>query len=425
MGSMNRLLNKTLLYYTFFATIILLLSAPFFYWMMEQLYTDDVDEAIVLRKKEFETNNQQTLHITDIAVWNKFNRDIRILPDTVVSKPKDSIIQQTFYDALVPEWEPYRVLYTNVTIDGQPFVLMIQLNLVESEDLIRTIIWIYLGILFSLLLVIFFLTRFISNRLWQPFYDTLKKIDQFNIEQHNSPTFIETNIREFEQLNTGLEKLIQGNLQSYASQKSFTQNAAHELQTPLAVFQSKLDLLLQDNSLTQPQAVIVQSLYEATSRLTRINKNLLLLAKIENNQFSETTSFSVNELITDVTPYFTEQANSKKLVIENETDSIIAINANRGLAEIMVNNLFLNAVRHNVENGKIILSLKDNTFTISNSGALQSLDEAILFKRFGKGSSDTRSSGLGLAIVKEICDRYDWKVNYQFSDGLHHFSIRF
>ena len=116
MGSMNRLLNKTLLYYTFFATIILLLSAPFFYWMMEKLYTDDVDEAIVLRKKEFETNNQQTLRITDISVWNKFNRDIRILPDTVVSKPKDSIIQQTFYDALVPEWEPYRVLYTNVTI---------------------------------------------------------------------------------------------------------------------------------------------------------------------------------------------------------------------------------------------------------------------------------------------------------------------
>ena len=154
---MNRLLNKTLLYYTFFATIILLLSAPFFYLMMERLYTDDVDEAIFLRKKEFEINNQQTLHITDIAVWNKFNRDIRILPDTVVSKPKDSILQQNIYDALVPEWEPYRVLYTNVKIEGQPFVLMIQLNLVESEDLIKTIIWLYLGILFALLLVIFLL----------------------------------------------------------------------------------------------------------------------------------------------------------------------------------------------------------------------------------------------------------------------------
>jgi signal transduction histidine kinase len=425
MGSMNRLLNKTLLYYTFFATIILLLSAPFFYWMMEKLYTDDVDEAIVLRKKEFETNNQQTLHITDIAVWNKFNRDIRILPDTVASKPKDSIIQQTFYDALVPEWEPYRVLYTNVKIGGQPFVLMIQLNLVESEDLIKTIIWIYLGILFALLLVIFFITRFISNRLWKPFYDTLKKIDQFNIEQHTSPEFSVTNVKEFEQLNAGLEKLIQGNLQSYASQKSFTQNAAHELQTPLAIFQSKLDLLLQDTSLTQPQATIVQSLYEATSRLTRINKNLLLLAKIENNQFAEITTFTINELINDVTPYFTEQADSKRLAIEKNTEAIVGINANRGLAEIMINNLFLNAVRHNIEYGKILVSLKDNRFTIANSGTTQPLDETILFKRFGKGSADVRSSGLGLAIVKEICDRYGWQVSYKFEDGLHYFSVSF
>lgn len=422
---MNRLLNKTLLYYTFFATIILLLSAPFFYWMMEKLYTDDVDEAIVLRKKEFETNNQQTLHVTDIAVWNKFNRDIRILPDTVVSKPKDSIIEQTFYDALVPEWEPYRVLYTNVKIEDQPFVLMIQLNLVESEDLIKTIIWIYLGILFALLLVIFFLTRFISNRLWQPFYDTLRQIDQFNIEQHISPEFVVTNVKEFEQLNTGLKKLIQGSQQSYASQKSFTQNAAHELQTPLAVFQSKLDLLLQDTSLTQPQAAIVQSLYEATSRLTRINKNLLLLAKIENHQFAETTTFTINELIDEVTPYFIEQANSKQLGIENNMEIEVGVIANRGLAEIMINNLFLNAVRHNIENGKIFLSLSDKMLTISNSGVPHPLDEKSLFKRFGKGSTDVKSNGLGLAIVKEICDRYDWKVSYKFENQLHCFSIRF
>lgn len=422
---MNRLLNKTLLYYTFFATIILLLSAPFFYWMMEKLYTDDVDEAIVLRKKEFETNNQQSLKVSDIAVWNKFNRDIRILPDTVVSKPKDSIIQEVFYDALVPEWEPYRVLYTNVKIEGQPFVLMIQLNLVESEDLIKTIIWIYLGILFSLLLVIFFITRFISNRLWQPFYDTLKKINQFNIEQHSSPIFTETNIREFEQLNAGLEKLIQGNLQSYTSQKSFTQNAAHELQTPLAVFQSKLDLLLQDNSLTQPQAIIVQSLYEATSRLTRINKNLLLLAKIENNQFSETSAFSIKDLIDQVLPYFTEQANSKELIIERKSESILDINANRGLVEIMVNNLFLNAIRHNIEKGNIFITLKDNSFTIANTGITKALDTDILFKRFGKGSADVRSNGLGLAIVKEICDRYDWKIDYSYTDNLHQFCVMF
>lgn len=422
---MKRLLNRTLLYYTIFATIILLLSTPFLYLMMEKLYTDDVDEAIMLRKKEFETNNQQTLSIADIAIWNKFNRDIRILPDTVVSNPKDSIIQQTFLDVLVPEWEPYRVLYTDEMIENQRYVLMIQLNLVESDDLIRTILKLYVGLLFILLLVIFFATRFISNRLWRPFYNTLEKVKQFNIEQHNQPQFAASKIREFKELNTSLHKLIQSNLQSYTSQKTFTQNAAHELQTPLAIFNSKLDLLLQDKSLTEPQSKILESLYTAASRLSRINKNLLLLAKIESNQFAGVTTFTLNELIVEELPYFTEQAEQKSLNIKTLRHANIILKANRGLTEIMVDNLLLNAIRHNIDKGDIEISLKGQQLVISNTGLQQSLDIENLFKRFGKSSTDAHSSGLGLSIVKEICDRYGWQIQYQFVTNRHLFSISF
>lgn len=422
---MKRLLNRTLLYYTILATIILLLSTPFLYLMMEKLYTDDVDEAIMLRKKEFETNNQQSLTIADIAVWNKFNRDIRILPDTVVSNPKDSIIQQIFLDALVPEWEPYRVLYTDERIENQRYVLMIQLNLVESDDLIRTILELYVGLLFVLLLVIFFATKFISSRLWKPFYNTLEKVKQFNIEQHNQPQFATTKIREFDELNTSLNKLIQSNLQSYISQKTFTQNAAHELQTPLAIFNSKLDLLLQDKSLTEPQSKILESLYTAASRLFRINKNLLLLAKIENNQFAGVTTFTLNGLVKEVLPYFTEQAEQKSLVIEQVNQNEIVLQANQGLAEIMVNNLLLNAIRHNIDKGDIEISLKEQQLVISNTGLQQPLDAEKLFKRFGKSSTDAHSSGLGLSIVKEICGRYDWQVQYQFNKNRHIFSVTF
>lgn len=422
---MNRLLNKTLLYYSFFATVILLLSAPFIYWTMEKLYRDDVDEAILLRRDEFETNNRKSLQISDISVWNKFNRDTRILPDTVKSSPKDSIIQQVFYDALVPEWEPYRVLYKDVTIEGKPFVLMIRLNLVESDDLIRTIVWIYIGILFVLLLVIFFITLFVSNRLWKPFYDTLSEMERFNIELHSVPEFSETKVTEFSQLNNRLTKLIQQSLQSYVTQKAFTQNASHELQTPLAIFQSKLDLLLQDNSLRKDQVIILHSLYESVSRLTRINKNLLLLAKIENKQFAEVSSFTLNDIVKEVIPYFTEQAENKRLSIEMDLRSVVSLNANKVLAEIMINNLFLNAIRHNVENGKIILTLEANCFTIANTGSEKALDGKTLFERFRKNSTDVRSSGLGLAIAKEICDRNHWAINYHFDVPFHIFTVVF
>lgn len=422
---MNGLLNKTLLYYTLFATFILLLSSPFFYLMMEKLYIDDVDEAILLRKKEFLLKSEANLKTTDIAVWNRFNRDTRILPDTIPVQEKERIIQKLFYDEITPEWEPYRVLYTNVRIQGNPYILMIRLNLVESEDLIRTLTWLYFGVLFTLLIVIFFVTRFISNRLWKPFYDTLKKIRQFNIEQHTAPVFNSTRVKEFRQLNKGLIKLINDNLKAYQSQKEFTGNAAHELQTPLAVFSSKLDLLLQDTSLNDNQAAILNSLYEAVSRLSRVNKNLLLLAKIENNQYATLDQVNIKAVIEEVLPYFTEQAVSRNLTIETDIEDAPVLNTSKPLAEIMINNLILNAIAHNRINGSISIKATNNRLSICNTSEQQELNTESLFKRFGKISRGSNSSGLGLAIIKQICQLHGWEVKYNYKSDKHCFTVTF
>ncbi len=422
---MNKLLNRTLLYYTVFASIILLLSSPLFYFMMEKLYIDDVDEAIMLRKREFLLKSRATLQTSDMKVWNRFNRDIRILADTISTKPKDKIIQEVFYDEMTPEWEPYRVLYTDVAIHKQRYVLMIRLNLVESQDLIRTLTWLYCFVLFTLLIVIFFVTRFISSRLWKPFHDTLDRIRQFNIEQHTLPDFTMTPIVEFRQLNKGLSELIKNNLKAYQNQKEFTENAAHELQTPLAVFQSKLDMLLQEPSLNNSQAIILQSLYDASSRLSRVNKNLLLLAKIENNQYTLWEQVDTGSLIKDVLPYFSEQALSRNLNIDDNINDAPVVNAAKSLAEIMINNLILNAITHNRMNGSISIKATEKEITICNTSDQPPLNTENLFKRFGKISRASHNSGLGLAIIKQICQLHNWKVSYQYHLGRHCFSIIF
>lgn len=422
---MNKLLNRTLLYYTVFASIVLLFSSPLFYFMMENLYIDDVDEAIMLRKKEFLLKSRAILQTADINVWNRFNRDTRILADTISTKPKDKIIQEVFYDEMTPEWEPYRVLYTNVVIQKQRYVLMIRLNLVESQDLILMLTWLYCFVLFTLLIVIFFATRFISNRLWKPFYDTLDKIRQFNIEHSSLPDFAKTPIIEFRQLNKGLIELIKNNLKAYQNQKEFTENAAHELQTPLAVFQSKLDMLLQEPSLNNNQAIILQSLYEASSRLSRVNKNLLLLAKIENNQFILSEPVDTKTLIEEVLPYFTEQSLSRNLTIDANITDAPVVNAAKSLAEIMINNLLLNAITHNRMNGTISIKATEKEFTICNTSDQQQLNTENLFKRFGKISRASHNSGLGLAIIKQICQLHNWQVSYQYHLGRHCFSIIF
>ena len=423
---MNKLLNRTLSYYLVLSTIVLALSGPGFYWLIEKLYLDDVDEAITLHKDEFLKNNMPNLSLNDISQWNRFNRDIHIYnPAEVAQKPKGRIIREIFFDALSPEYEPYHVLYKPIEIKGRPFVLMVRLNLVESEDLMLTLTWLYIAIIFLLLIANFIVTSLISNKLWKPFYNTLDQVERFNLEFSNIPKFPTSSIREFTKLNNALSKLIDDNVKAYRIQKEFTENASHELQTPLAVFQSKLDMLLQEPELNQNQAAILLSLYEAASRLSRMNKNLLLLAKIENNQYQEFEQIKLEKLVNEALPYFKEQALSRNLKIITDINNMPVINASKPLVEILVNNLLLNAISHNLTDGHIYIQGSTNSFSVINTSEQTSLNSDNLFKRFSKFSKSTSSSGLGLAIIQQICNYHHWQVQYAYKNERHWFTINF
>jgi len=157
-----------------------------------------------------------------------------------------------------------------------------------EEDILHGIMIQFALIVTVLGVAIVLMMRFISGRLWQPFDKTLEVIEHFKLENGVCPQLAESDTKEFARLNTALQRLMTNSLNSYRLQKEFTENASHELQTPLAVFQSKLDLLLQQPELTERQADIIQDLYQMNNRLSRLNRNLLLLAKMENNQFSRT-----------------------------------------------------------------------------------------------------------------------------------------
>ncbi|OJW81913.1 MAG: hypothetical protein BGO69_14905 [Bacteroidetes bacterium 46-16] len=288
-----------------------------------------------------------------------------------------------------------------------------------------TLTWLYVGFLFLLLLANFYVTRLISNRLWQPFYDTLEKIEKFNIEQQNVPQFTKSVIEEFKKLNQAISKLISDNVKAFRIQKEFTENASHELQTPLAVFQSKLDMLLQEPELNQNQAAILLSLYEAASRLSRMNKNLLLLAKIENNQYSILEPVDISGVVNEVIPYFKEQSISRNLQISTNITNMSVLNASRPLVEILVNNLILNAISHNRLNGRIDIQGTIEELSISNTSDQTALNADHLFKRFSKFSKSTSSSGLGLSLIQQICNYHHWQVKYFYKNDMHSFTIIF
>lgn len=423
-GKMNKkLLHKSSKAYMVFAIFILCVFAPAFYFVTKQLYINDADEALILRKNEFLKFYAPTLKESEIPMWNRFNRDIKIKEAGTISG--DTFFYTHYFDTLANEIEPYRELNATVHIEGKPYVYSARINLVETEDLIKSIALLFLVITSLLLGGLLIINKILSSILWKPFYDTLAQVEKFEIDKYKEPKFIKTNIEEFNRLNQSIEKLIKRNITIYQSQREFIENAAHELQTPLAIFQANIETLIQSGEFTKSQYNILNTLNENIARLSRINKNLLLLSKIDNEVYFEKSKINIQELVDKLFEFFSEQAITKNITIHKNIKKPIYVSANPVLTELLISNLFLNAIKHNKVGGKIILESSNHSITISNTSNFDVLQEEKLFSRFSKQNVSEHGTGLGLAIVKKIADLNKWPIKYSYENSLHSFTIFF
>jgi signal transduction histidine kinase len=400
-----------------------MVSAPLFYYFTEKLYADEINDTLILHKNEFLQYVIPTLKTTDIDNWNKYNRDIKIKPSE--NRVRDTILQTTYYDTLDNELEPYRELHSPILIEGKNYAYVAKINMIETKDLLQSIVLLFIIVILILLVGLYFTTKVLSRKLWKPFNDTLNQIEHFEIDKNKKPFFLKTDIEEFNRLNSSIEKLIEKNSIIYKNQREFIENAAHELQTPLAVFQAKIDTLIQLPNITQEQSEILSSLNDNVSKLNHLNKNLLLLSKIEDNTYYKKEIIIVNDIIQKNLVFFTEQASAKNISIKTTLENEIKIESNSTLVEILINNLLLNSIRHNITDGQILITISENMLTVSNTGQVQSLDTNKLFIRFSRSTSSEQGNGLGLAIIKKITDLNQWRIDYSFQNDLHNFQVRF
>lgn len=419
----NKLLHKTQRAQLLYLLILFVLVAPIFYIVVHKLYVKEVDESLILAKSEFLQKTISKLATEDIANWNRFNEKVKI--EAYNGIKSDTLYNKFYYNFLEKEEEPFRVLESTIIIDGKIHTFSLRTSLLELEDLIIAIIIFFIIILLLLITGVLFINQRLSKHLWRPFYKTLHQIERFEIDKNNKPDFSLSNIEEFNRLNESIEKLIIRNIQIYNNQREFVENAAHELQTPIAVFKAKIDMLIQRDDITHGQAEILTTLNETTSRLNKLNRNLLLLSKIDNQQFSQKELISINELIKNQLPFFEGQAIKNNIEIKAVLNKKVETKAHIGLTEIMVNNLLLNAIKHNVNNGIITISTNNNSLTISNTGKSEQLQQDKLFSRFYKSSTSNKGNGLGLAIVKKIVDQNQWTISYSYFEHTHTFTVHF
>jgi len=421
----QKLLNKNLRYYMGYGLMVALVVIPAFYVITRLYIVHEIDEFLYKERNYFVEKNLPKLTTDEIPIWNQYNNYLTILSD--MGEKEDSIFtSKHVYLKLKQYFKSYRSLYSPIEIEGEKYTLYINLNLGEFLEVLNMITIFLCLLVFCLMTGLAITTRLIHGKLWKPFYKTLSLTEQFNIQNDTVPIFQPTDTKEFEQLNNALKKLMKENVQTFKTQKEFTENASHEIQTPLAVLRSNLDILLQQNNLTEEQMVIIQTLYEATSRMVRINKNLLLLAKLDNLQFRDTQTINVADAIEASLSFLSAQTQAAKIALGKEViDRTLTVQANKILFESLVNNLITNAIKHNISDGMLLVTLKENRLLIINTGVENRLDDDMLFRRFSCLNVKTKGSGLGLAIVRQICLLYNWQINYSFEDTTHRFEVVF
>jgi signal transduction histidine kinase len=291
----------------------------------------------------------------------------------------------------------------------------------ETEYLIQIISAITVALTTVLLAILVITNRFVLNGLWKPFYNILEQVKRFNVADTNKVTVMKTNVDEFEDLGDAVTKMSARVTMDYQGLKTFTENASHEMMTPLAVITSKLDMLIQDESLKADQFAQITDIYSAAGKLSRLNQSLLLLVKIDNNLLPEAEKLNIKNIILEKAQQFQEMIANKNIQLSIELIDV-ELNASRYLVDVLVNNLFSNAIRHNKNGGKIEIELSGNQLIFRNTGDPKPLEQDAIFERFYK-SSASDGTGLGLAIMKNICTLYNFEIKYSFKKGMHCFLV--
>lgn len=417
-----KLLTKTTLY--FLAALVPMLALAGFYlfdqFSKEINYRSDKelisDEMVWTQYLETEAENGTTFILK--------TPDLSIFP-TDDAPASDPTLTNTYgYGIKGRDKIPYRQLSQVVAINGNSYQITIRQSQEQKTALVTAVTRIMLFVFVGLFGATLIFNWAISKRLWKPFRHSLNKIRSAELQKMEAIHFEKTNTEEFNELNASLNYMTGKMYKDYVNMKEFTENAAHEMQTPVAVVQSKLELLLQDNNLREEQVQSILLSVTTLRRLSNLNEGLLLLAKIENNQYETSEEISLVSITEKYLRLFDEFIKEKQLMIKTTFQDDFIIKLHPILADSLITNLLGNAIKYNYNGGNIDIIISAKNYHISNTSTVKPISTEKLFMRMNSSKDiDERSNGLGLAIVKKIADVNHLQIIYEAQNGVHSFDI--
>jgi signal transduction histidine kinase len=418
-----KLLFKVTLYYLIITLVVFGVGGVMTYDIFQKQVQQETDRYLISRLWSLENSIENGESPTAFISNNLFIKEV----DNAIDETR-FVFGDTLADhpsPMISRLEPHRKLKVVRKINDQTFKIEIFDVIVESDDIFSGVFQSQTRLFIILGTVLVLSSFLVSIWLFRPFNVTLQAIKNFRLNDTSPILLQKTNTREFRELNQILDQMVQKIQSDYLSLKEFSENASHEMQTPLAVAKGKMELLLQSKNMDEEQLSLINSAYNSIDHLSKMGRSLGLLTKIENNEFADLKEINLSENIENTLYDFQELLGLKGIDISEQIEENVIVRSDPVLIKILISNLFQNAIRHNIPGGRIGIKLSSKALIISNTGKTLKNQSEHLFKRFKKDNQSSETIGLGLAIVKKICEINDYSIGYSFANELHTLKVSF
>lgn len=410
-----KLIKKTYLLTSLWFIPIIFLGSVFCFFMIKYIIYEETDEYLTYEMErliEYHQKNKDLPEFTKIAeIIEGVKYDKPFLKDTFLLELKDN------------EMVPHRELFFSIQHNDKDFTIVLRHLMPGRDDILEGTIFIILGLIGFISFILIFMINHISSNIWSPFYKTLDILTKHKINKP-LPVLPTSDIDEFITLNTTANNLLKKITTDYNRTKEFNENASHELQTHLSIIKMNTERLLSEIQEKNIYYEKLQIILNTSINLSRIQKSLLLLSKIGNMEYNNPARVNLKENITQTLGLFEEAINIRNIKVENKSENCFLL-IDTGLVDILINNLIKNAIKHNIDNGHISITLNQSFLSIENSGKPYKGNPEQLLNRF-KVVGESGNLGIGLSIVKEICELYHFKISYSISQhSVHIIKISF
>ncbi len=418
-----KLINRTLLFLSAILLVTVSLWAVLFYYQLLIQVKTTVDLGLANYKIVLIDKLKDDSLIIQQDVFAENIYTIRSVSEIYALQVRDTYKDTIIFSGVKNKNYQTRLLTTAfIATDGKYYEMKVISQELDNRKLIKklttSLLWLFLFLFLSTILF----NNFVLKKTWKPFYELLKYLNDFQLDKGSLIEPPDTKIKEFSILNKSILELLKTNVNIFNSQKQFIENAAHELQTPLAIGINKLELLAGSKDLSTEHIQKIGNIIETFQRLSGLNKSLLLLSKIENKQFVFEEQINFDELSVRLIRDFSDYAEYRKIEIKYINEGPWLFQMNKDLAEFLSMNLIKNAIIYNRYGGELVIKLSSSFFTIENTSDEPELPADKLFERFNRNPKSKNSTGLGLAIVKAIADVSKLSVTYSYN-GRHVFKV--